>query len=99
MENPALTIYQGGANASIDILGVGHSTASGGQVTMQWSSVKGGRHTIESSPDVSAWTNAQTNIPGSGFATQRTIGTGGADRRFYKVRRDSIDPCDTVDTP
>ncbi len=96
LESPNVTTYQGGALAK---LAVQELSKNGGLVTLTWASVEGGRYTIEQNPDLtSGWTNAAANISGAAFSTPRTISAPGTNG-FYRVRRDSVDTHDTVNTP
>lgn len=96
VDSPNITTYQGGALAALAVQSL---SKNGGQVTLTWSSVEGGRYTIEQTPDLpSGWSNAATNVPGGPFTTPRTISAPGPSG-FYRVRRDSVDVYDTVDTP
>jgi hypothetical protein len=95
VEAPAATVFQGGASAA---LAINQPSKSGSQITLQWSSVEGGRYTIESSPNLTSWSDADTNIPGAAINTQRTESATGASN-FYRVRRDSVDTYDAVSTP
>ena len=96
VDSPNITLYQGGELAP---LGVHSLSKSGGQVTLTWTSVEGGRYTIEQNPDLaSGWPAAATNIPGAGFSTQRTVSAPGT-KNFFRVHRDSVDAHDTINTP
>ena len=96
VDSPNVTTYQGGELAA---LAMQNLSKNGAQVTLTWSSVEGGRYTVEQNPDLaSGWTNAATNIPGAAFATPSTISAPGT-KGFYRVRRDSVDAHDTIDTP
>jgi arylsulfatase A-like enzyme len=96
VDSPNVTTYQGGALAELALQGL---TKNGGQVTLTWSSVEGGRYTVEQKPELTnGWTNGATNIPGAAFVTPATIGAPGT-KGFYRVRLDSIDTYDTVNTP
>ena len=95
VDSPNVTTYQGGELAALAIQDVGKSS---GQVTLTWSSVEGGRYTVEQTADLGGWSNAATNIPGAAFSTPRTISAPGA-KGFYRVRRDSVDAHDTINTP
>lgn len=96
IESPAQTIYQGGELAPPTAQS---PSKTGGSVTLTWSSVEGGRYTVEQSTDLaSGWSSAATNLPGSAFSTQTTISAPGT-KGFYRVRRDSVDAHDTVNTP
>jgi hypothetical protein len=95
VDAPNVTTYQGGELAA---LAVQNLSKNGGQVTLTWSSVEGGRYTIEQSGNLAGWSNAATNLPGGAFTKQQTINYTG-DKGFFRVRRDSVDPHDTIDTP
>jgi arylsulfatase A-like enzyme len=95
VDSPNVTIYQGGELASLAVKAL---SKSGGQVTLTWSSVEGGRYTVEQSADLSGWSNAVTNVPGAAFSTPQTVGAIDP-KSFYRVRRDSVDPHDTINTP
>ena len=95
VEAPAATIFQGGATAALTL---DQPQKSSSTITLQWSSVEGGRYTIETSTNLTNWSNAETNIPGAAINTQRTESAPGA-TGFYRVRRDSVDTYDAVSTP
>jgi hypothetical protein len=57
----------------------------------------GGRYTVEQSGDLGNWSNAITNIPGAAFFTGQNVNAPGT-QGFYKVRLDSVDAHDTVNT-
>lgn len=98
VESPSVTTYQGGAAAPMSLAG---PSVAGNQVTLQWSSVEGGRYSIESSSDLTSWTTSQTNVPGAGgtSTTTRTVPASSGTRSFHRVRRDSIDTYDAIATP
>lgn len=98
VESPAVTIFQGGANAGLDITQTTRTPAGGGVITLQWSSVEGGRYSVEKSTNLSSWTTVDSNIPGSPITTQRNESAAGT-IGFYRVRRDSVDTYDAVSTP
>ena len=98
VESPSVTTYQGGPAAPMSLAS---QSVAGNQVTLQWSSVEGGRYSIESSSDLTSWTTSQTNVPGAGgtSTTTRTVPAASGPRSFHRVRRDSIDTYDAIATP
>jgi len=95
VDSPNITLYQGGGLAALAVQDI---TKTGGQVTLTWSSVEGGRYTVEQSPDLGGWSNGATNIPGAAFSTERQLSQLGT-KSFYRVRRDSVDASDPINTP
>ena len=92
---PVETLFEGGAAASMNVSAV----STGGSVTLTWSATEGGRYAVESSPNLTTWQTVSSNLPASGPSMQAVQPDGGASRAYYQVRRDSLDPVDTVDTP
>lgn len=95
VDTPNVTIFQGGADAALQTPQLGKS---GAEVTLVWSSVEGGRYTVEESTTLSGWSNAATNVSGEAFTTGRTIPASDT-KGFYRVRRESVDAHDTINTP
>ncbi len=99
VEAPNVTTYEGGEKAALQVTDFNHTTAGGGQVTLVWSSVEGGRYTVEQNPDfTSSWSNAATNVLGAGYSTPQTLSAPWT-KRFYRVRLNSVDAYDPVSTP
>ncbi|MCP5520794.1 MAG: putative Ig domain-containing protein [Verrucomicrobiales bacterium] len=55
-------------------------------VELEWESVAGKSYQVQSSPDLKAWSNYQTPIPGTGAPIQRLYSTRDPARRFYRVQ-------------
>ncbi|QTN32635.1 sulfatase-like hydrolase/transferase [Akkermansiaceae bacterium] len=97
LEEPNVTTYQGGADAQLEIDRI---EPSGGNVTIRWDSAEGGNYVVETSVDLTDWTTIpQVPADGSAFQTQRTIPAASPNRSFHRVRRDSVDAYDVIDTP
>jgi hypothetical protein len=97
VEAPNVTTYSGGANAALRMDNIGKD---GGNVTLSWDSAEGGNYVVESSSDLTEW-NSIPKVPvdGTGFQTQATVPTAGTTRGFHRVRFDSVDPYDDIETP
>ena len=98
VETPSVTVYEGGGKAAPEFTNFSQTNASGGQVTLSWSSVEGGRYTVNSSADLTQWSSVPSNLPGGPYTTTQSLNAPDA-KRFYRVRFDSVDPYDQVTTP
>jgi hypothetical protein len=79
------TSWSGGPNKT-DVLNA--PAVGGSDVTITWSGIEGGSYTVQSSPDLSAWSNVAADTL-SGDDQGQTVDTGGAGntRRFYRITR------------
>jgi hypothetical protein len=66
-----------------------------GTVTLSWSAVEGGAYTVQSSADLSAWSNLSINISPNENAGRYTNSASGA-KQFYRVARTSVASFDPV---
>ena len=97
VETPNVTTYLGGPNAPLSASAPSSAGATPGTVTLTWSSVEGGRYSIETSTNLTNWTTETTNIRAVGVSTQQPAGATGT-KGFYRVRFDSLDTYDPVTT-
>lgn len=79
------TSWSGGPNKT-DVLNA--PAVGGSDVTITWSGIEGGSYTVQSSPDLSAWSNVAAGTL-SGDDHGQTVDTGGAGNssRFYRITR------------
>ena len=97
IEEPHITTYTGGAGAALDMDGM---AKSGADVVLRWDSAEGGRYIVDSSSDLTDWTTTPpVPVNGAPFQTEVTVPASSPTRSFHKVRLDSIDPYDVIDTP
>lgn len=99
VESPATTVFQGGADSPLTGYTPAYTPAGGGQITLQWSAVEGGRYSIENTDDFSVWGVSQSNIMGDSTGLRQVTVPAAGQRRFFRVNRDSIDTYDPVVTP
>jgi arylsulfatase A-like enzyme len=95
VDTPNVTLFQGGALAGLQ---TAEPKKSNNEVTLTWSSVEGGRYVVEESDRLNGWAEAATDIAGEAFSTARVIPATGT-QGFYRVRRESVDPYDPINTP
>jgi arylsulfatase A-like enzyme len=96
VESPAQMLYEGGANAALAMREINRN---GGTVTLTWSSVEGGRYTVQQTNTLGAgWNDLLTNVPGAAFTKDQSLAFPGGSS-FYRVRRDSVDAYDTINKP
>jgi arylsulfatase A-like enzyme len=99
VDTPNETLYQSGANAALAVTSNTYSSASGGQITLQWSAIEGGSYSVESSTDLSTWTPSQTGLQGNATGLRQTTTAAPGSRRFFRVKLDSTAAYDVLNTP
>jgi hypothetical protein len=74
----------------VDITGISRNAADG-TITPTWTSIDGGTYKLESSSNMSTWTDLLTNIVSGGSTTSAPDNTASAStRRFYRVTRTAV---------
>jgi arylsulfatase A-like enzyme len=97
IEIPHVTTYAGGANVTTRIDSL---EKSGGNVVLRWDSAEGGNYVVESSADLTNWTALpQIPVDGTAFQTQATVPAATPQRSFHRIRTNTVDAYDVIDTP
>jgi len=97
IETPHVTTYAGGANVTTRIDSL---EKSGGNVVLRWDSAEGGNYVVESTADLTNWTTLpQVPVDGTAFQTQATVPAATPQRSFHRIRTNTVDAYDVIDTP
>lgn len=84
------SFWKGGPDVAVEVTGISRNAANGA-MTPVWNSVEGGTYKLETSANLSGWTDLTTNIASGGTSTSATDNTASlAARRFYRVTRTAL---------
>jgi hypothetical protein len=82
--------FSGGANMPLAVTTLSRNSGTGA-IAGTWSSVDGGTYKIESSTNLSAWSDLQTGLASGGITTNFTDSTtSGVPARFYRISRTAL---------
>jgi hypothetical protein len=88
-----VTNYLGGPNAALQLSAPSVNTNN--TVTLVWSSVEGGTYQVESSTNLTTWSNKAVNITAQGNTTQNSF-AGNSQGEFYKAVMTNLASYDPV---
>ncbi len=81
------TNFLGGADSTVTLTSPTANTNT--TVTLVWSSAEGGTYSVESSNDLSGWTNRASNIVAQGISTQLSTNRTGSNE-FFRINRTAL---------
>lgn len=81
--------FSGGPNMPLAFTALSRNSGTGA-ISGTWSSVDGGTYKVESSTNLTTWTDLQTGVASGGIATTFTDSTATGTARFYRTSRTAL---------